>query len=402
MDWLTPSSPEALAGRLSVAGGALLPTGAAEPPSRLPEAAAGTGAVGLSTSGLAGGLEIRPGDLTVTVGAEARVADLLRACRERDVWLPLGGPAAAASVGGAVAAAAPGPWDGSHGDLRRQLLSCDLVTWSGHRARWGRDVMKNVAGYGLTRAVAGAFGRLGVVHRVTLRLWPEPAHHRRVRLGPPGGDGSLELAGAAVRGDLDAAVRPDAVVWSRDPGGTRLAVHLLGSEDSVELRRTRLAAWADARGADIREEIDVWRAGDGSGEPAGPDAAASGPGVSAVSRERPPDVSVVTVADDRSDFDAWGARVVGALGDALVAAEGYPLSGQLRCAYRRDGGEGAEGAMLDRLLEAAGDAPVRVERGTGRELARVSDRRPDGVRRLEGRVVDALDGRPRHWLSAYV
>lgn len=429
MDWLTPPDAGSLAELLREGRDrTLLPTGAPGPPDRLPGEAEPSGVVVVSTAELAGVEEIRPRDLTVTAGAGTRVADLQRACRERDVWLPLGGPAADRSLGGAVGAATPGPWDASHGDLRRQLLACELVTWAGDRARWGRDVMKNVAGYGLTRLVAGAFDRLGVVHRVTIRLWPEPRHHRVIRITGPGGSGALEAADRAARGDLDAAVRPDAVVWSRSGSDEELAVHLLGGADSVDLRAERLGGWARDHEVEILDDAGASEGGEAAAGDPGPGAGddvrprsdprpASGPGMRSVSRERPPGVSVVTLAGGRTGFAAVASRATGALDGALVAAEGYPLGGEVRLAYRRTGdptgreatpgqeGDGdvrAAAERIDRLLEGLEDVPVRVERGTAAELDRVRRRRPAGQRSLEERVVEALDGRPRSWLSGYL
>lgn len=352
----------------------------------------------LSTARMAGVVEVRPRDLTVTVGAGTRVPELLDALAERSLWCALGGTALERSVGGLVAAAPWGPLDASHGDLRRQLLACELVTWAGERVRWGRAVLKDVAGYGMTRAVAGSWGTLGVMHRATFRLWPAPASDRLVPLHAEEG-GLAALAGRIAVSDLDAEVRPDAVLWRIGPSGEEtIEVRLIGTTGSVDLREERLRRWAAERDARAGEGRSWEREAAPSREPA-----ASWPRDLRHAR--------VALAPGRGDVAALADRVLRGLVDRSVRLEADLLGGRLRVEYRRragggddDGGEeGADGGdAFRRLLEAAGDAPVRVERGTAAEIERADARRSDGVRRLERRVREALSGRPRHWLSAHL
>lgn len=393
MDWLIPGSPDELASM--VAGradreGPLLATGAPGPTGtarRRPEA---EGATVFSTSGLEGALDLRARDLTVAADAGTRIADLQRALAEEDLWLAIGGPSLDRSVGGAVAAASPGPWDRSYGDLARQLLSCRVVTWRGTRARWGRAVMKDVAGYGTTRPAAGSFGRLGVLHRAAFRVWPAPEASAALELTSREGD-PLAAAGRLAASDFGARARPDALRWSRSPapgrGEGRLEAWLIGSSASVQARRARLEETAAEHGieaGEVRTGLD-------------PSEAAPG----AAGGERPIGVGVAVLRPGRRAFEPTARRAAEALGEAGTAVAGYPLRGVLRCTYRR-----AEASTppepLGRLLAAVGDVPVRIERGSAGELAAARARRPQGARRLERRVLEALEGRPRHWLSGYL
>lgn len=450
MGWLTPADPEELAELLTGRPGdapPVLSTGA----DALPEAVGGASGAAeagpaapravddgarsaaaevdvLSTAPLAGLREIRPRDLTVAVGGGTRVPDLLTDLAGEGVWVPLGGPALGMSLGGLAAAAPAGPFDQSFGDLRRQLLACGLVGWNGERLRWGRAVMKDVAGYSMVRSVAGSFGRTGVLHRATLRLWPAPEALAAPVVASGDGDGGvpdpLAAAGSLATSDADASVRPDAAVWSWSPDGPaggRLEVRLVGSEASVALRLEKLRSWAAGRDAGLENgeaaAFDPLAAGGGI------DGATPAAGLPAAGGARDPGVTVVAVRAGRADFADAARRILRALGDLAVGLEGYPMSGHLRCAFRREGpAGGTDGAVaveratapdgvsgataasrpFARLLDAAGDAPVRVERGTASELEAIDARRSEGARRLEARVLEGLEGRPRHWLSSYL
>lgn len=349
----------------------------------------------LSTARMAGVVEVRPRDLTVTVEAGARVRELLDALADRGLWCALAGTALERSVGGLVAAAPWGPLDASHGDLRRQLLACEVVTHDGERVRWGRAVLKDVAGYGMTRVVAGSWGTLGVVHRATFRLWPAPASDRLVPLDGEEGD-LAALAGRIADSDLDAEVRPDAVLWRIGPSGEEtIEVRLIGTAGSVDLREERLRRWAAERGARAGEGRPWEREAAPSREPRPRESGASWPRDLRHGR--------TSLAPGRGNVAAVGDRVLRGLGDRSARLEADLLGGRLRVEYRRRAELGGDdGDAFRRLLEAAGDVPVRVERGTEAEIERAEARRSDGVRRLERRVREALSGRPRHWLSAYL
>lgn len=393
MDWLIPGDPDRLAAQVRERAGRegpLLATGAPAPSEAARRLPGAEDAVVLSTAGLDGPPDLRPRDLTVSVPAGTRVADLQASLADEGLWLALGGPSLRRSVGGAVAASSPGPWDLSYGDLRRQLLACRLVTWRGTRVRWGRAVMKDVAGYGTVRAAAGSAGRLGVIHRAVFRVWPRPEAARSVLLAPADGDDAA-AAGRLATSDLDARARPDAVRWERSaatgPGG-RLEAWLVGTDASVADRADRLARAAP--------DLGLEAAGDRAGfDPLAPPAPAE-PG-------RSPEVGVAVLRPGRRGFAEAARAVLEALevpSGAGVRAVGHPLAGVLRVAWRRED-PGDDGPLAD-LLEAAGETPVRLERGTAAEHAAVDARRSGPAADLEERVVEALEGRPRHWLSDHL
>lgn len=114
---------------------------------------------------------IQPQDLTAT--AEAGIGcDLLRQqLADQGVWLALDPPGLAGrTLGSVVATATAGPLRHGFGAVRDHLLGVTFVTGDGRVIQSGGRVMKNVAGYDLTRMQAGGFGAFGVIVLVHLRL----------------------------------------------------------------------------------------------------------------------------------------------------------------------------------------------------------------------------------------
>ncbi len=80
----------------------------------------------------------------------------------------------AGTIGGMVATAQTGPRRIGMGGVRDHILGVEVVSGRGEIFRSGGRVMKNVTGYDLPKLMAGAFGRLGVMTEVTLRVLPAP------------------------------------------------------------------------------------------------------------------------------------------------------------------------------------------------------------------------------------
>jgi glycolate oxidase FAD binding subunit len=122
-------------------------------------------------------LEHDPGDLTCTVEAGIRLAELgeaLAASGQRLSLDPPGDP----TVGAVVAGNLSGPLRHRFGAPRDLVLGVTLVLADGTVASAGGKVVKNVAGYDLARLVCGSQGHLAFVARVSLRLHPLPGAAR--------------------------------------------------------------------------------------------------------------------------------------------------------------------------------------------------------------------------------
>lgn len=134
----------------------------------------------LATSDLSGVVEYVPGDLVITVGAGTTLADVAAITAQHDQWLALEPFVSReglrrATVGATIATASHGPLSGSFGRARDLVLGLSLVTGNGTMCSAGGRVVKNVAGFDLVRLMTGAFGTLGVLTEVSLRLHAKPA-----------------------------------------------------------------------------------------------------------------------------------------------------------------------------------------------------------------------------------
>ncbi|ALL68328.1 Glycolate oxidase, FAD-binding subunit GlcE [Paraburkholderia caribensis MBA4] len=117
-----------------------------------------------------------PTELVVTVRAGTPVAELEATLDTAGQMLPSEAPVFAgnATVGGMVASGLSGPRRPWGGSVRDFVLGCRIITGTGKHLRFGGEVMKNVAGYDISRLTAGSFGALGLITEVSLKVLPKP------------------------------------------------------------------------------------------------------------------------------------------------------------------------------------------------------------------------------------
>lgn len=211
----------------------------------------------LDMSQYTGIVSYEPTELVVTARAGTPLVELEELLAENGQMLafepPHFGPDA--TLGGCVAAGLSGPRRAAAGSARDFVLGVKLLDAHGRILRFGGEVMKNVAGYDVSRVLAGSLGMLGVILEVSVKVLPRP--ERELTLRYP------MLEAAAIERLAAWAARPlpiTASSWVAVPGGGELSIRLSGSPSAVESGRARLggdavpAAAADAWWLALREQ----------------------------------------------------------------------------------------------------------------------------------------------------
>jgi glycolate oxidase FAD binding subunit len=192
----------------------------------------------LDVSGHRGIVSYEPSELVITARAGTPLADIEAALAYNGQLLPFEPPhfGPGATLGGMVAAGLSGPRRPWGGSVRDAVLGVKLLNGRGEVLRFGGQVMKNVAGYDLSRLMAGALGTLGVLLEVSVKVLPRPAEERTRMF-------ELSAEAAAAR-QLEWG--PAASVPECHPvHGGRLYVRLCGSTQGVAAGLEVLGGEAD-------------------------------------------------------------------------------------------------------------------------------------------------------------
>ncbi|WP_213305760.1 glycolate oxidase subunit GlcE [Paraburkholderia sacchari] len=202
------------------------------------------GAVEIDTRRHRGIVRYEPTELVVTVRAGTPVGELTKVLEAAGQILPCEPPefGGGATVGGMVASGLSGPRRPWSGAVRDFVLGCRVITGEGKHLRFGGEVMKNVAGFDVSRLMAGSFGCLALITEVSLKVLPRPrACQSRI----------LELSADAAMAELRSWRRSALPVTGACFFEGRLVVRLEGGAGSV-------SAAADRIGGEAVEQ-DFWK-----------------------------------------------------------------------------------------------------------------------------------------------
>jgi len=210
----------------------------------------------LDTRGYAGIAAYEPTELVVTVRCGTRLRELEAILSTNNQMLPFEPPhfGPDATVGGCVAAGLSGPRRASAGALRDFVLGLKLVDGRGRSLSFGGQVMKNVAGYDVSRLVAGSLGTLGLIAEVSLKLAPRPQAEASLRLEMPQAR-ALEAMNRWAGQPLPIS----ATAWADG----ELTVRLSGSASAVRAAAAKVGGTAvdQVFWSGIREQSDAFFAG---------------------------------------------------------------------------------------------------------------------------------------------
>ncbi len=130
----------------------------------------------LDTSGYSGIVSYDPTELVITARAGTTLREIGKALAEKQQMLAFEPPRfdGLATVGGIVASGLSGPRRQAVGSVRDFVLGASLMDGKGEVLNFGGQVMKNVAGYDVSRLLAGSLGTLGLILEVSLKVLPRP------------------------------------------------------------------------------------------------------------------------------------------------------------------------------------------------------------------------------------
>mgnify|MGYP003650379044 FL=1 len=128
----------------------------------------------MDVSAHSGVIDYDPAELVITLRSGCRLVDVEALLAERGQMFAFEPPAFGeeATIGGMVASGLTGPRRAFSGSIRDYLLGVKLIDGRGQVLQFGGRVIKNVAGFDLSRVMAGALGTLGIILEVSLRVIP--------------------------------------------------------------------------------------------------------------------------------------------------------------------------------------------------------------------------------------
>ena len=220
----------------------------------------------LDTRGFSGLVEYDPTELVVSARCGTPLAELEALLGERGQMLAFEPPhfGAAATVGGMVAAGLSGPRRAAAGAVRDYVLGATVMDGQGRSLRFGGRVMKNVAGYDISRLMAGSLGTLALILEVSLKTLPRPAAESTRCL-----ELSLEASLQALNGWSGRGLPVSASAWRDGKLHVRLsgtgsavssALGIVGGEDlEGEHADAFWKALRDQSGPFFRSNAPLWR-----------------------------------------------------------------------------------------------------------------------------------------------
>lgn len=229
----------------------------------------------LDTRAYSGILSYEPSELVITVRAGTPLAEVEAALAEKGQSFAFEPPhfsagrldalGEGATIGGMVAAGLAGPSRASVGTVRDFVLGARVINGKGEHLTFGGQVMKNVAGYDVSRLLAGSWGQLGLITEVSLKVLP---------VAP--GEATLVCAGVSQAQALKLInqwggqpLPLNASAWVYDttanPAQDFFFVRLRGAVAAVDAAVTKMSADVQALGAQVtrmnpQDVADDWHA----------------------------------------------------------------------------------------------------------------------------------------------
>lgn len=222
----------------------------------------------LSTAEHSGIVNYQPVELVMTVRAGTPLAEIDQALEENGQMLvcdPMrfGG---AATIGGSLATNQAGPARPWVGSLRDHVLGIKLINGKAEHLKFGGQVMKNVAGYDVSRLQAGAMGTLGLITEVSFKVLPKPAASATIAQELPLTDAIRrmnQIAGGSK--PISGACWVEGRMYLRFDGAARAVAASIKDSDGEQLTSEQAQQfWHDLRELQLgfyigKEQRTLWR-----------------------------------------------------------------------------------------------------------------------------------------------
>lgn len=202
----------------------------------------------LDTVAHTGVVNYEPTELIITARAGSSLAGIEATLADHGQMLPFEPPAfgEAATLGGTVACNFSGPRRPYAGSARDYVLGTRLINGKGEVVHFGGEVMKNVAGYDVSRLQCGAMGTLGLLLEISLKVLPKP---------------EVELTLVQECGETEAIETMNRLGGQPYPlsaaayDGNQMYLRLSGSEGGVEAARKRIGGDVDEDGENFWTQL---------------------------------------------------------------------------------------------------------------------------------------------------
>jgi len=159
----------------------------------------------IDLSGIEGMVEYNPNEFTFTARAGTDLGQLARMLGDHEQYLPFDPPFVeqGATIGGTVASGVSGPGRFRYGGIRDFIIGIAYVDGQGNIVHSGGKVVKNAAGFDLSKLVVGSLGRYGAIVECSFKVFPKPEVLKTLRVGFPTLDEALDSLISITRMPMD-------------------------------------------------------------------------------------------------------------------------------------------------------------------------------------------------------
>ncbi|MEI7531593.1 MAG: glycolate oxidase subunit GlcE [Betaproteobacteria bacterium] len=210
----------------------------------------------LSTTKYAGILDYDPEELVITVCSGTSLKEVEEALEQKNQYFPFDPPhfGSSATVGGMIAAGLAGPGRGIYGGLRDYVLGAKIMDGRGDILSFGGKVIKNVAGYDVSRLMPGSLGTLSLLLDVSIKVLPKPVSTQTLTF-----EMSQEKAIQQMNYWASQPLSLSATTWVGDNIHGTLWIRLAGAKAAIQSSQDKMINEFGGQLIDSKEAQIFWQ-----------------------------------------------------------------------------------------------------------------------------------------------